>query len=384
MSDNGHESLFGSPPPSPILKGRSSRPRLALPCTRTSNSAASAFEINNQPGVGTTALLGLHQFFNNDNSSVVLSDASTSTAPSRPPALTARASSVAAKTRGPPATTTSTARQRPAPRPLAEPLEFPEQPAKGRLLRSHPSLLGRAGNVGGLDPSRSSPSGTHASNPIVVDDTPHSSTPSTGQFKPKFHGSNYWKRRAATPNQMQKSQSAREILQAAIRNPASSDQKAANEEAPIIQVLKGDKRFHNLIRDLMAFSKTLEGGLQPPSSSTKPPPPKRRKTRHGPIPAGSQHWAVPFPFAEASKPALYDEKWRNDNIRRLLKELVEVMRDAQKAVTKENCFAVKPRPRKRSQSNASASPQRVNCSQDPLSASVDASTSETPTTSTTE
>src|ERR1700761_5600464 len=143
MSDNGHESLFGSPAPAPRCKGRASSPRLALPGTRTSNSAASAFEINNQPGVGTTALLGLHQFFNNDNSSVALSNASTSTAPYRPPAHMSRASSIAAKTRGPSARTISTARQRSAPRPLAEPLEFPEHPAKGPVLRSHPSLLGK-------------------------------------------------------------------------------------------------------------------------------------------------------------------------------------------------------------------------------------------------
>ncbi len=201
MSDDERDSLFGSPPPSPSLRGRSPCAALALPGTRTGKSAASAANIEN---VGTTALFGLHQIFDIPESSAS-SDSSLVTG--WPPAHSSQKSvrnPLSERQVRPPCPPRARSQQllaeRPS-RPLAEPLDLPASVEEGTnhlLLRSHPSLLGRAGSVAHMKAARLPRPGSSALDPIVIEDESRVPEMQSQRFKPRFIASTPMPRSSAS------------------------------------------------------------------------------------------------------------------------------------------------------------------------------------------
>ncbi|KAJ7707718.1 hypothetical protein B0H17DRAFT_855954, partial [Mycena rosella] len=53
---------------------------------------------------------------------------------------------------------------------------------------------------------------------------------------------------------------------------------------------------------------------------------KRRKLRH--VPAGAALWDVPFPFPEGEGPAAYQHEWEKDRGKKLITELVALIKGA--------------------------------------------------------
>ncbi|KZS88056.1 hypothetical protein SISNIDRAFT_490410 [Sistotremastrum niveocremeum HHB9708] len=302
MSDDDHDSLFGSPPPSPTGRGRS--PPLALPGSVNQN-------------VGTIALFGLHNSFS-ESSAAHLASAEIRPSPARARPQNSRTSSQNSLTppSGPP----------PA-RPLAPVLDFPESGSAPprQLLRSHPSLLGVAGTVAQVDTSRLRvhyPHGTgSSSNPIDLDaDTP---TPTARNQRPL--------RLPFPPSRIQNAcTSSRDILSQAVmsqldKTSLSSQSELSPTHIAMAAFLRRDPRFPSILKGLIGFIATPKCSQTSTSPST-PPPSKRVKLRH--VPAGADHWDVPYPFLRGEGPEKYQESWAAQRRKQLLLELSHLLRDA--------------------------------------------------------
>jgi hypothetical protein len=323
MSDDG-DSLFGSPPPSPSLRGRSPNIGLALPGTRTGISVASDPLTEN---VGTTALSGLHPFFDIPRSSEASSVSSVTTAwpPAHDSAPSSRSQSVRSLS-GQPSQAPKKQLVR-VPRQLAPPLELPEAAdwsSNPHLLRSHPSLLGKAGNVARVRATHLPCPGSSADDPIVIGDDHGNPQGPAKLFQPRFAASTSVTR--PSPSIPAPPAKAKDILARA----------AASRFAVAI---KQNPQFQRILEDLNAVAAFRDDSAgQTASSSKAVRPTKKRRTARGAmpsVPAGAEDWTVPFPFKDGDIPEQYNHDWKKASVKKLLGDLINLINTTHSKISSE-------------------------------------------------
>ncbi|KAJ7637755.1 hypothetical protein DFH06DRAFT_1433216 [Mycena polygramma] len=338
------ESLFGSPPPTPT-RGRSPSPALALP-----NVSANIINLSSSSAqnVGTIALPGSHNFSELPVNPLALSlsyPASQNEDAHRPPAQARDGFMTQVRARNPvsppdavvppapPKRKTTKKRMakpqavaaRPAPPPIH--LPDPSHPLPPNLLRNQPGLLGTAGMVAGVRPShlpaRSTPTGTTPSNPIFVDDEPQPPPP-----RSRF------KRTLTTLTS--------DLDLASLPPPSNQD---------IVSMLIKQRDIYPLLESILKFIATTPPRMaSEPSQSQSPSSDagsrsqtpseepgktkKRRKLRH--VPAGAELWDVPFPFNEGEGPEAYRNDWEKDRGKKLVEELVNLIKGAARKAALQN------------------------------------------------
>jgi len=285
------DSLFGSPPPSPSARGRSPSPALALP-------GASSGQLFRGSGpsaqnVGTIALPGSHY-----SEPIAANNAQRKKAHKKPRQSTPR----------PPPT-----------------ISFPDpsQPPPSHFLRNQEALLGHAGLIAGLKPSRlpAVHCGASPSNPIVLDDreTQIPSRPSTiGRSNFRHLDSSH----LPTP-------STQEVVDMLIK---------LKDIFPVLQ---------SILKLLVSGTATGAQGQGIPAATTGArgwssqrrisvqPLVKRRKLNR--VPAGAVDWDVPYPFLDGEGPEAYRQNWTKDRSRQLIAQLIGLVRVAlEKATAKKH------------------------------------------------
>ncbi|KXN84752.1 hypothetical protein AN958_12179 [Leucoagaricus sp. SymC.cos] len=326
------DSLFGSPPPSPsAARGRSPSSALALSSASSSGPQCLSSSSTTQ-NVGTIALPGSHThsepqinpiaslslpgglctpFLPQPLPSSYPQSRQAQLIPPPPPPLQQQPA------RRPPAQTRKQAPKRkaksttPRPPPPAIPLPDPSEPPPAHFLRNQQALLGHAGLIAGIKPSRltthgGSSCGASPSNPIVLEDN-DAQTPSTSVGRSHIeYFKNLDRSKLPTP-------SVQEVVDILIKQ---------KDIFPVLQsILK-----------LLAFG--VSGGhsgylpTTQPWSSTRglgqalfqAPPVKRRKLNR--VPAGAADWDVPYPFLEGEGPEAYKQNWVKERGRHLVSQLV--------------------------------------------------------------
>ncbi|KAF5381956.1 hypothetical protein D9615_004351 [Tricholomella constricta] len=342
--EEDQDSLFGSPPSSPI-RGRSPSPALALPSASDSTQ-----------NVGTIALPGSHHRSELPVAPLALSLSNAlSELPLRPPAPpinpinpSAQMSSSAspswsrASSAGPsfkfrqkPSKKTKSKEPTPRPPPPEIPLPDPSGPVPANFLRNQSGLLGTAGLVGGVKPANLSihrhTRGTNASNPIVVDDE-EEQPPILGRQSKFRHPY------------------AKPIDPSLLPTPSTQD---------VVAMLIGQKDIFPVLESILrliasgsgpqtsraatptpqtSFRKTPQFSSQNStptlsSSSLTGPPPKKRKLNR--VPAGAADWDVPYPFPPGQGPDSYRTTWERERGKQLISQLVTLIKSAaRKAATK--------------------------------------------------
>ncbi|KAG6820956.1 hypothetical protein H0H93_009192 [Arthromyces matolae] len=339
--DDDQDSLFGSPPASP-LRGRSPSPGLALPSAGLSTQ-----------NVGTIALPGSQHCSELPVTPLALSlSYAQHEPPQRPPAqsitVTSSESSTPLSSRPPSARPANKFKKRTGkpskstestPRPPPPPIHFPDPtaPVPSNFLRNQTALLGTAGLVGGVKPAslavRRRALGTAVSNPIVIDDEERAPRrPSQSPAPPLLQQLGVDVDRLPAP-------STQEIVSVLIRQ---------KEIFPLLQgLLKliSQPQQLDLEPSLTSFRRTHRsfqpsGSANPQLSSshshshTGPPAKKRRLDR---VPAGASDWDVPYPFAAGEGPDSYRANWQRDRGKQLMSQLVGLIKDAvQKAAMKKH------------------------------------------------
>ncbi|KAJ7475841.1 hypothetical protein FB451DRAFT_258959 [Mycena latifolia] len=338
------ESLFGSPPPTPT-RGRSPSPALALPSVSANIINLSGSSAQN---VGTIALPGSHHFSELPVNPLALSlsypPSHNGDAP-RPPAQQRGGFMTHVRTHipAPPSVsaplplakrkTTKKSRAKPSARPTPPPIHLPDpsqsHPLPPNLLRNQPGLLGTAGVVAGVRPAhlpaRSAPApiatrGTTSSNPIFVDDEVR--PPPVSRFKRMLRS---------------------DVDLGQLPPPSNQD---------IVSTLIKQRDIFPLLENILKFiaaqasphlasefsrsrscSSDAGSRSQTPSdegSTTR----KRRKLRH--VPAGAELWDVPFPFNEGEGPKTYRDDWGKDRGKKLIAELVALIKGAARKAAVQN------------------------------------------------
>ncbi|KAJ7127001.1 hypothetical protein C8R44DRAFT_111105 [Mycena epipterygia] len=336
------ESLFGSPPPTPI-RGRSPSPALALPSV---SGNIINFGGSSAQNVGTIALPGSHHFSELPVNPLALSlsypfqsgDASRPPAQQRGDFMTqvrqtpaaSRSPSVSLPpcllkkrpTKKPKAKPKASVRPTPPPIHLPDPLQ--SHPLPPNLLRNQPGLLGTAGVVAGVRPAHlpahSAPTqGTTSSNPIFVDDE----QPTISRFKKGPHSDVDLEWLPPPSNQ--------DIVSTLIK------------QGDIFPLLENILKFiatepphrpaSEFSRGHSICSSDAGSRSQTPSDesgATK----KRRKLRQ--VPAGAELWDVPFPFNDGEGPKAYRNEWEKDRGKKLIAELVALIKGAGKKAAVKN------------------------------------------------
>ena len=320
MSDEDQDSLFGSPPLTPI-RGRSPSPGLALP------SASSSTQ-----NVGTIALPGSHHCSELPVNPLALSSsyALNGLAP-RPPAQSQpRGSSHCISQIQAPATFRgSSAGPNPKKKPSQKPrskgtspripgleiaLPDPSDQPVPHFLRNQSGLLGTAGLIGGVKPAKLSQRhnrGCHPDNPIVVEED-NSDTPILGR------GSQFR------------------------RPPVDPTLLPAPPVQEVVQMLIGQKDIFPVLENLLKLvaSGSLDSSVgadtqrRPVSSATLPTRPTKKRKLHN-VPAGAVDWDVPYPFSPGEGPSAYRTTWERQRGKQLLSELLGLIKTAaRKAATK--------------------------------------------------
>ncbi|KAL1667372.1 hypothetical protein GGF50DRAFT_48684 [Schizophyllum commune] len=301
-SDN--DSLFGSPPSSP----RSPSPGLALPSAHNIVRIPGAPEDANDENVGTIALPGSHNFSELPAAPLALS---LSHAP-RPPAQDHGRDTAAAPAK-------STAQQDRARQP-----EAPVPPARGGTKRarraaspgpSRPRTTTTTTTRKRRRPQSPRPSvptiapGDAPSRPIIVEDHPH--------LDPRLPV-------PTTAEIVQTLMNTKEVLPLLLRTlllVARSPHLPTAATFPSGSATPSDRPRRRRIG---------------PSLKDAPPPPppkdpsnkgKRKLTK---VPAGAQDWDVPFPFQEGEGPEDYQQKWEKQRTRRLIGQLINLIKAAAK------------------------------------------------------
>ncbi|KAJ6531784.1 hypothetical protein B0H19DRAFT_1188567 [Mycena capillaripes] len=333
------ESLFGSPPSTPT-RGRSPSPALALPSV---SANIINFSSSSAQNVGTIALPGSHNFSELPVNPLALSlsyPVSNNADAHRPPAQTRDGFMTQVRPRNPVSTplvarppgptkrnTTRKPKAKPpavAVRPTPPPLHLPDpsHPLPPNLLRNQPGLLGTAGVVAGVRPAhlpaRSAPTGTTSSNPIFVDDEPQ--PPVKSRFK------------RTLPT---------DVDVASLPAPSNQD---------IVSTLIKQRDIFPLLESILKFiaSKPPGAALESFQSQSRSssdagsrsqtpdsvPTKKRRKLRH--VPAGAELWDVPFPFNEGEGPEAYRNDWEKDRGKKLVAELVSLIKSAARKAAVQN------------------------------------------------
>ncbi|KAK0193765.1 hypothetical protein F5146DRAFT_1032385 [Armillaria mellea] len=329
QAQDSPESLFGSPPPSPVIQGRSPSPLLALPGSSSSVGICRGSAQN----VGTIALPGSHLDSELPINPLALSlsysprpPAQDSSAPSNRrhsihastfASATATSSTISSSSSTPVSSRSSssapnhastkkkkslkrkaTTYERPPPPEI--PLPDPSEPLPSNFLRSQNALLGTAGLVAGVKPStitHKDTRGMTSNNPIVIDDNPP--PPPQPVSKPLLS------------------------LFPAMNSLGLSH--PSNQE--IVRILVRQKAIFPLLEEIL---KLIASGSIRPSSSWRrdyqPGSAKRRKLRH--VPAGANDWDVPYPFARGEGPEEYDANWSKERCKQLVSQLVGLIKNA--------------------------------------------------------
>ncbi|KAF9003943.1 hypothetical protein BDQ17DRAFT_466613 [Cyathus striatus] len=337
------DSLFGSPPPSP--RGRSPSPTLALPSHGNS--------LNDRQNVGTIALPGSQSYSKLPMNPLALSlslpqasqlpaqgcsnptaaQASTSQEPQK---RTADASAGQMKSSG---TYCSTRQKKKnaqskskesTPRPEIT-LPDPSVPPPANFLRNQSALLGTAGLVGGVRPSKLSTNrytcGATPSNPIVVDDEDEPSAIGRSRYRTGMNQSIDPSRLPAPSNQ---DIVAMLIGQKDIFPVLESILKLIANGATSTPRLTGFERKSASERP----QQNVNGTGTSPSSTDKPPPLKRRKLSR--VPAGAADWDVPYPFPQGEGPEEYRQNWERERGKQLIAQLVNLIKIAARKAAMKN------------------------------------------------
>ncbi|KAJ3504317.1 hypothetical protein NLJ89_g7995 [Agrocybe chaxingu] len=370
--DEDQDSLFGSPPPSPQLTGRPESPVLALPracpsqgadASRTGPPIGAAASTQN---VGTIALPGSQHHSELPINPLALSlnhgvvsrppampqtrvaqnlvgpqassrrnsaqsdggpIASTSTSP--PPVAAPSALTSMGKRKKRPRLASRTEEESTTPREPEFTLPDPTAPPPVHFLRNQDNLLGKAGRVGGVKPSTLTHTrGSTPSNPILVDDD---DTPMIG-------------RRNQLSQSREPSNCQPYIDPSLLTAPTNQE---------IVQVLIGQKDIFPVLESIL---KLIMGATPKPRSNSQPPPTgfERRpaqvlsqtntssdsgqsvkKRRLNRVPAGAADWDVPYPFEKGEGPTAYEKTWERERGKRLIAELIKLIKAAaRKAATK--------------------------------------------------
>ncbi|KAL1730345.1 hypothetical protein EV714DRAFT_210967 [Schizophyllum commune] len=303
-SKSDNDSLFGSPPSSP----RSPSPGLALPSAHNIVRIPGAPEDANDENVGTIALPGSHNFSELPAAPLALS---LSHAP-RPPAQDHGRDTAAAP-----------ARLTAQPNGPRQP-EAPAHPARGGAKRvrraaspgpSRPKTTTTTTTRKRKRPQSPRPSvpaiapGDAPSRPIVVEDHPH--------LDPRLPV-------PTTAEIVQTLMNTKEVLPLLLRTlllVARSPHLPTAVTSPSGSATPSDRPRRRRIG---------------PSLKDAPPPPppkdpsnkgKRKLTK---VPAGAQDWDVPFPFQEGEGPEDYQQKWEKQRTRRLIGQLINLIKAAAK------------------------------------------------------
>ena len=304
QAKNDNDSLFGSPPSSPI-RGRS--PALALPngdyCTQN---------------VGTIALPGSHHFIELPVNTPALSLSGFNQLSQRPPAPNLL--QVESQPQGEPQTRSlptrsnsmrgekkkSSRENSSAPRPRPPPilLPDPDAPPPPNFLRNQQALLGLAGLIGGVHPANLSVQrhtrGSNPSNPIVVEDAPN--PPSLG--------------RRTQPSDIDK----------------STTRAPSNQE--IIASLIKEKKIFPVLESI---SKLIDGNVRstPPKGSDDHQGPALKRRKVDGVPVGATDWDVPFPFTDGEGSQQSSAEWETERGKQLIAQLISLIKNAtRKAATR--------------------------------------------------
>ncbi|KAG9315314.1 hypothetical protein JVU11DRAFT_4453 [Chiua virens] len=353
------DSLFGSPPPSPG-RGRSPSQEASVAGEEVGPVTVVPSVGVGRKNVGTIALPGSHMSCAElpadlPASRVSLSRPTSSTdLPSiTPPTIIAtstlartplaasrsstrsipsRASSAASFT---PSAPTSTRKRKtpkaksltPAPPAPSITLPGPNEPTPPNFLRSQSSLLGLAGVVGCVKPtqlhtlfpqpvqqsrSHTPARGSTPAHPIVIDDE---MPPRLDQLDPAILRSNIL-------SSLTKEKNIFPVLESLVKILGGESHVASRNPPEPFARPYGHGVFN--MQSFDVASRYTCGG----SPTTAIPPPKRRKLKH--VPAGAADWDIPFPFATGEGPEAYRDTWARDRTKRLVVQLLELVRDATK------------------------------------------------------
>ena len=281
------DSLFGSPPP----EGRSP--------SRTSADIG----IQN---VGSIALPGSHHCSELPMNPLALS--LTHPPPASTPPSSRRSSSAASVSR-PTKNLPKKRKTTPRPPPPEIPLPDPSDPPPTNFFRNQSALLGTAGLVGGVQPSKlptHHPRGTDVSNPIIVDEDDHDA-PMLG--------------RPSTTNTLLTKSIDPDLLPTPSFKDIMAVLIAQKDTVPVLQ------SFIKLLTSASAPSshKSSFRSTSLPTAPQNPPPKKRRLNR---VPAGAVDWDVPFPFAQGEGPEEYRKNWERERIKQVWFQLVGLVKTA--------------------------------------------------------
>ncbi|KAF8135047.1 hypothetical protein EV363DRAFT_1415691 [Boletus edulis] len=362
LIDEDQDSLFGSPPPSPV-RGRSPSqetlvaggeigPIIAVPSTEVGRK-----------NVGTIALPGSHMSCaelpadlpasslslprpssNRDSSNIVTSRSSTRS-------VLSRDSSVASTI--PPACASTRKRRTPKSKSVTPvstappiPLPGPNEPTPPNFLRSQSSLLGLAGLVGCVKPaqlyshpqptpvqqsrSHSPICGSTPTHPIVLDDdddAPHIGKRSCSQLQmpqtldqldPDTLRSNIM-------NSLAKEKNILPVLESLIKLLGGEPHLPPPNPPPRPFARPYGNRIFNMQPSPFIPPRSASGVS---TTTSAVPPPKRRKLKH--VPAGAVDWDIPFPFAPGEGPEAYRDTWARDRTKQLATQLLKLVKNAAK------------------------------------------------------
>ncbi|GJJ08635.1 hypothetical protein Clacol_002854 [Clathrus columnatus] len=301
--DDEKDSLFGSPPPSPH-RGRS--PSLALPEDAGWRMEDALLHTQN---VGTIALLG-----SQNNLSKIPAPAQSEISSTKPPFLRLR----------PPSVEPTPPQHLQTPPPpcrskfmMATPIMSHQKPLarkhSERMDRTLSDLVSLIAHFGPTQSAKLHPQGTKE-NPIHVDDIyqDHPPTPIDAVNNALIALAN--------------------TVASALKLPNVSLDHPPLPEPAVHKVLQFIKHDPKLIPTLQATHEYLNNVPHYPPCEVScsdnyidpsPPKSKRKRKQATPrIPAGAEHWNVPFPFAPGHEPKGYPTQWQLERGRRVLGELL--------------------------------------------------------------
>lgn len=307
-----NDSLFGSPPPSPE-RGRS--PVLALPEDSGWRMENAVVHTQN---VGTIALPGSQNNF----SKIPAPPAVLNACSNRPPFLKLRPASAESKEHVDQPTSrrsnqTTTSRFHAAER------------HSHRMDRTLSDLVSLISHFGPVQSIKLPPSLSSNSNP-----NPNPNAPSQqGTKENPIQVDNF--RRAPSPIDAVNNALialASTVASALKLSNVSQDHPPLSEPAVhhVLQCIKHDPKLiptlqatHEYLNSVPGYHRDQVSHPVGDTVSTVPSKSKRKRKQIGPrIPAGAEHWDVPFPFAPGHAPAGYPTQWQLERGRRVLGELL--------------------------------------------------------------
>jgi hypothetical protein len=309
--ENDDDSLFGSPPPSPV-RGRS--PQLALPTGPGHTENVGTIALPGSQYCSELAIDPAVLLFNRPlpqpqrkpdtptpsrlTPSFSVSSSHRPTAPRRP----SRAPRNSRNDRDQSAT--------PHPTP---PINFPnpDEPLPSNFLRSQQALLGHAGLISGLDPSALSTKyhkGATSQNPIIIED--EFDPPPLGKGDAHSFDSSFL---PSPPSEevvssLVKQKNIFPVLESLLR--LLSGTGVTNISPAVMPFCSPASSFNALSKERGAV-------------------PKRRRLNS--VPAGAADWDVPYPFQHGEGPTNYRLHWEKERLRQLLSQLGVLIKGAKRS-----------------------------------------------------